>query len=254
MKIVSWNINSLKARKQHVLDYLADNAPDVLMVQELKGMDFPEDDFTAAGFQSVAVPQKAYNGVAVFAKSPIEVIHDKLPGNDHDEQSRYLECRINGLRMINIYAPNGNPAPGDKFDYKLAWLERLFTRLKELRASGEDFLIAGDFNIIPDEQDCYSPKAWEGDALFRPESRAFYRAFIYLGLTDAFRALHTDGGHYTFWDYQAGRWQKDEGIRIDHILLSPRLTDRLQRCEIDRNPRGLDKPSDHTPIWCELSL
>jgi exodeoxyribonuclease-3 len=251
MKIVSWNVNSIKARKDHVLRFLKESAPDVLMVQELKGLDFPEGDFP--GYKTHAVGQKAYNGVAIFTKQPATIIHEALPGDESDEQARYLEFDYEGLRLINIYAPNGNPAPGEKFDYKCAWNERLLTRLQELRANDIDFAIGGDFNIIPEDKDCYNPENWVDDALFRPESRAFYRAFINLGLTDALRVYNAAGGQYTFWDYQAGAWQKDHGIRIDHFLLSPRLADRLNTCTIDREPRGWDKPSDHTPIIIELA-
>lgn len=252
MKIASWNINSLKARKDHVLRFLKETTPDVLMVQELKGLDFPANEFE--GYETHAIGQKAYNGVAVFSKKLLTIIHEGLAGDDSDDQARYIEFETNGLRLINIYAPNGNPAPGEKFDYKCAWNERLYARLKELRADGIDFAIGGDFNIIPEDKDCYNPANWVDDALFRPESRAFYRAFINLGLTDAFRVKNGGSDQYTFWDYQAGAWPKDHGIRIDHFLLSPGVTDRLQACTIDRGPRGWDKPSDHTPIIIELDL
>ena len=253
IKIVSWNVNSIKARKEHVERYLKDAAPDVLMVQELKGLDFPAEDFKALGYETQAVTQKAYNGVAVFSKTSIKVIHDALPGDKKDEQARYIEFETNGLRLIDIYLPNGNPAPGEKFDYKLAWMERLYKRLKELREDNIAFAIGGDFNVIPEDKDCYDPKAWEGDALFRPESHAAFRKLINLGLYEAFRSLHSAGGQYTFWDYQAGRWQKDQGIRIDHFLLSPEIADRLISCNIDKDPRDWDKPSDHTPITIEIA-
>lgn len=253
MKITSWNVNSVKARKEHVERYLKDSAPDVLMVQELKGLDFPAEDFKALGYETEAVTQKAYNGVAVFSKTPIKVIHDALPGDKSDEQARYIEFETNDVRLIDIYLPNGNPAPGEKFEYKLAWMERLYKHLKKLREKNIAFAIGGDFNVIPEDKDCYDPKAWEGDALFRPESHAAFRKLINLGLYEAFRSLHSAGGQYTFWDYQAGRWQKDQGIRIDHFLLSPEIADRLISCSIDREPRGWDKPSDHTPISIEIA-
>ena len=253
IKIVSWNVNSIKARKEHVERYLKDATPDVLMVQELKGLDFPAEDFKALGYETQAVTQKAYNGVAVFSKTPIKVINDALPGDKKDEQARYIEFETNGLRLIDIYLPNGNPAPGDKFDYKLAWMERLYKHLKKLRDDNIAFAIGGDFNVIPEDKDCYDPKAWESDALFRPESHAAFRKLINLGLYEAFRSLHSASGQYTFWDYQAGRWQKDQGIRIDHFLLSPEIADRLIACNIDKDPRGWDKPSDHTPITIEIA-
>ncbi|MBX2833567.1 MAG: exodeoxyribonuclease III [Micavibrio sp.] len=253
MKIVSWNVNSIKARHEHVKRFLSESAPDALMVQELKGLEFPPQDFEALGYHVHAVGQKAYNGVAIFSKTPIEVILNALPGDEEDEQARYIEFETNGLRLIDIYLPNGNPIGTEKFTYKLAWMERLFKRLKTLREENIPFAIGGDFNIIPEDEDCYSPAAWLDDALFQPESRAAYRKIINLGLTDAFRALDNRAHQYTFWDYQAGRWQKDEGIRIDHFLLSPEITDRLINCTIDRTPRGWEKPSDHTPIILEIS-
>lgn len=253
MKITSWNVNSLKARREHVEKYLAESGTDVLMVQELKGEEFPHDDFKALGWETAAKGQKAYNGVAVFSKTPIEVIHDALPGDDTDEQARYIEFETNGLRLINIYLPNGNPIDTEKFPYKLGWMERLYERLKALREDDIAFAIGGDFNVIPQDKDCWDPKAWAGDALAQPESRAAFRKLINLGLYEAFRALHNASGQYTFWDYQAGRWQKNQGIRIDHFLLSPEIADRLQSCSIDKDPRGWDKPSDHTPISIEIA-
>lgn len=253
MKIASWNVNSLKARREHVEKVLKDGGLDVLMVQELKGEEFPSDDFEKLGWNTAFVGQKAYNGVAVFSKTPLEVLHDKLPGDDSDEQARYIEFETNGLRLINIYLPNGNPIGTEKFTYKLGWMERLYARLKELRDNNIPFAIGGDFNVIPEDKDCYDPKAWVDDALAQPESRAAFRKLVNLGLYEAFRALNTQGGQYTFWDYQAGRWQKGEGIRIDHFLLSPETADRLLSCTIDKDPRGWDKPSDHTPIIVEIA-
>lgn len=253
MKIASWNVNSLKARRQHVERYLAESGVDVLMVQELKGEDFPAGDFKTLDWETAFVGQKAYNGVAVFSKTPIKVIHDHLPGDKADEQARYLEFETNGIRLIDIYLPNGNPVPGEKFDYKLKWMQRLYKHLKKLREDNIPFAIGGDFNVIPEDKDCYAPKAWKDDALFQPESKAAFRKLLNLGLYDAFRALHTAAGQYTFWDYQAGAWQKDHGIRIDHFLLSPELADKLESCKIDKDPRGWDKPSDHTPIIVEIA-
>lgn len=258
MKIASWNVNSIKARKDHVIKYLKDTDLDVLMVQELKGMDFPAEDFKAIGYETAAVPQKAYNGVAVFSKTPITVILDKLPGDDTDEQARYIEFETIGpfetpIRLIDIYLPNGNPIDTEKFPYKIDWMKRLHARLSYLRKQNIAFAIGGDFNVIPEDKDCYDPNAWRGDALFQPESIAAFRALINLGLTEAFRVFNKDAGQYSFWDYQAGRWQKDEGIRIDHFLLSPEIADRLIGCEIDKTPRGWERPSDHTPIIIEIS-
>ncbi len=253
MKIASWNVNSIKARKEYVLQYLQDKSLDVLMVQELKGLEFPAEDFAAIGYETAAVTQKAYNGVAVFSKKPITVILDQLPGDETDEQARYIEFETNGLRLINIYLPNGNPVGTEKFTYKLAWMARLRERLKELKDNNIPFAIGGDFNIIPEDKDCHNPKAWAGDALKQPESIAAYRALINLGLNEAYRIYNKSPGEYTFWDYQAGAWQKDNGIRIDHFLLSPEIADRIQNCTIDKTPRGWERPSDHTPIMIEIA-
>ncbi len=248
MKIVSWNVNSIKARLDHVKRYLEENSPDVLMIQELKGLDFPAEEFETIGYHTSAVTQKAYNGVAIISKHPIEIILDKLPDDDTDEQARYIEANINGARVINIYLPNGNPTPGSKYDYKLSWMARLYSRLKTLCDNDTPFIIGGDFNVMPEDKDCHSPKDWEQDALFRTETREAFRSLINLGLTDAFRVFNNRAEQYSFWDYQAGAWQKDNGIRIDHFLLSPVMADKLTSCTINKTPRGWNKPSDHTPI------
>ena len=253
MKIVSWNVNSIKARLEHVKRYLEEESPDVLMIQELKGLEFPSESFESIGYQSISVPQKAYNGVAILSKHPISVIHSALPNNEKDEQARYLEADINGLRLINIYLPNGNPAPGQKYSYKLEWMEHLHARLKNMTDTDTPFIIGGDFNVIPEDKDCHSPKEWKNDALFHLETRKIFRALLNLGLTDAFRVFNTHAKQYTFWDYQAGAWQKNNGIRIDHFLLSPTMADHLTSCTINKTPRGWDKPSDHTPIEIVIS-
>ena len=250
MKIVIWNVNSVKARLDHVKRYLEVESPDILMIQELKGLEFPADEFTPLGYQTDAVTQKSYNGVATFAKAPFDTILNALPG---DEQARYLEIEQGGMRFINIYLPNGNPAPGDKYTYKLAWMDRLVARTQELLAADIPFLIGGDFNVIPEDKDCHDPAAWRGDALFREETHEKFRTLLNLGLYDAFRAYDNRAEQYSFWDYQAGAWQKNNGIRIDHFLLSPALADRLQSCRIDKEPRGWDKPSDHTPVILEIA-
>lgn len=251
MKIAIWNVNSIKARTEHVKRWLAANSPDILMIQELKGLDFPHDAFE--GYEIHAVGQKAYNGVAIFSKTPFTIILNRLPGDEADEQSRYLEIEMqDGTHIINIYLPNGNPAPGDKFDYKLKWMDRLYDRLASLRADNIPFIIGGDFNVIPDARDCWDPKLWENDALYRLETRSKFRALLNLGLTDAFRALNQKDHQYTFWDYQAGCWPADKGIRIDHFLLSPTMADRIQSCTIDKTPRGEESPSDHTPVILEI--
>ncbi len=252
MKIASWNVNSIKARLDHVKTWLEKNRPDVLMIQELKGEAFPIADFESIGYHVAFRGQKAYNGVATLSLHPIEMVSDRLLGDDADEQARYLETRINNIRLMNIYLPNGNPVDSEKYPYKLAWMNRLQNRITGLRNQRDPFLVAGDFNVIPRDDDCYDPKAWADDALFRPQTRHAFRSIINLGMLDAHQALHPGAGHYTFWDYQAGAWPGNKGIRIDHILLSPILADRLESCWIDRDPRGWDKASDHTPILATL--
>jgi exodeoxyribonuclease-3 len=258
-RIASWNVNSIKARLPNVLDWLRSAAPDIVLLQELKCVEenFPALEIGELGYNAAVSGQKTYNGVAILSKTPIEVEHRALPGGDDDDQARYIEAVTETdagvLRVASIYLPNGNPVDTDKFGYKLSWMARLEAHARALLALEEPVVLGGDYNVIPDDQDCYDPAAWEGDALFRPESRSAFRALVNLGLTDAFRAFHRDQpGTYTFWDYQGGAWNKDHGIRIDHLLLSPQAADLLAGSDIDRGPRGKEKASDHTPIWCEL--
>lgn len=256
MKIATWNVNSIKVRLSAVLDWIREAQPDVLLLQETKitADDFPRFEFEALGYRCHAVGQRAYNGVAIVSRGPIEDVVEALPGDVEDSQARYVEATVGGLRVASIYLPNGNPAPGDKYDYKLAWMDRLLRHAETLLESEHPFVLAGDYNVIPTEADVYHPAGWVDDALFMLDSRRAFRSIVNLGLTDAFRALHPDRTRaYTFWDYQAGRWQNDEGIRIDHILLSPAATDRLIACDIDAGPRGRPKASDHTPVWCEVA-
>ena len=252
-RLASWNVNSIKARLEHVSSWLQSVAPDVLLLQEIKTLDFPSLVFEAIGYQSVAVTQKSYNGVAVLSRHPIEVVTTTLAGDEEDSHARYLETRIAGLRVVDIYLPNGNPIGTDKFAYKLAWMDRLRARMAKWLEDGIPTAIGGDFNVIPEDIDCDKPANWVRDALFQPEPRDRYRAMLAAGYTDAFRALHPDeGGQYTYWDYFRQAFERNRGIRIDHFLLSPSLASRLQSCTIDRTPRGLEKPSDHTPILIEL--
>jgi len=253
MKLVSWNVNSIKARGEHVHRFLKESAPDILMLQELKGEIFATDSFE--GYHAKAVTQKAYNGVAIISKHPINTLLTALPGLGDDEQSRYIEADINGIRVINIYLSNGNPVEGgshEKFLYKLRWMDALIARVKILRAEGVPFVIGGDFNIIPCAIDCHDIKACQGDALHHPEGLKLWRTLLNTGLTDAYRIHDSSKEKYTFWDYQAGAWPKNNGIRIDHFLTSPQITDRIESCVIDKNPRGWDRPSDHTPIALTL--
>ena len=254
MKIATWNVNSIRARLPRVLEWLAEAAPDVALLQEIKtvGEDFPGLEIGELGYNVAVCGQKTYNGVAILANRPIEDVIAVLPGDDDDDQARYIEAVVGDVRVASIYLPNGNPVDSAKFPYKLAWMDRLHERVRALLAFEEAVVLGGDYNVAPTDDDVYDPDAWADDALCRPQSRARFRAILYLGLTEAYRALHADAGAYTFWDYQKGRWQRDEGLRIDHLLLSPQAADRLEACDIDRGPRGKEKASDHTPVWCEL--
>lgn len=260
VRIASWNVNSVKARLPNVLDWLKQASPDVLLLQEIKCQDegFPLLEVEAAGYHAAVHGQKSYNGVAILAKHPITDVVRGLPApanpdGTNDEQARYIEASVAGFRVASIYLPNGNPAPGDKFDYKLRWMHRLIAHAKTLLASDQPVVLAGDYNVCPTDDDVYDPANWVLDALCRPESRALFRELCHLGLIEAFRALHPEAGRYTFWDYQAGAWPRDNGLRIDHVLLSPQAADRLVACDIDKGPRGQEKASDHTPIWVELA-
>lgn len=259
MKIATWNVNSLKARRDHLIRWLDAFDPDVVLLQELKGVEdiFPLMEVNAAGYEAAVVGQKTYNGVAILSKTPIEVTARRLPSltpdDDEDEQARYVEGIVQGIRMGCIYLPNGNPTPGDKYDYKLRWMRRLYAHARELLKTDEAFVLGGDYNVIPEAHDVHDPKKWATDALYLPQSRGALRSIVNLGLTDAFSTLNPGGGRYSWWDYRAGSWDRDEGCRIDHLLLSPQAADRLTASGIDKTPRGWDKPSDHTPVWCELS-
>ena len=224
-----------------------------LLLQELKGTEFPVTVFKDLGYESVAVTQKTYNGVAILSRHPIETICTTLAGDEADSHARYLETTILGIRIVNIYLPNGNPVGSDKFAYKLAWMDRLHQQMCAWLEKDVPVLIGGDFNVIPEDIDCHKPASWIHDALFQPEPRARYRALLSLGYRDAFRSLHPEeAGQFTFWDYFRQAFEHNRGIRIDHFLLSPKLAGRLKSCEIDKQPRAQEKPSDHTPIIVEL--
>ncbi|MGZ2258182.1 exodeoxyribonuclease III [Roseobacter sp. A03A-229] len=259
MKIATFNINGIKARIAALPDWLDEAQPDVVLLQEIKSVDeaFPTELFEERGYNVETHGQKSFNGVAILSKLPLEDVTRGLPGDDADEQARYIEATVVGdhhaLRICGLYLPNGNPAPGPKYDYKLAWMERLQARAETLLAEETPFLMAGDYNIIPQAEDAATPDSWREDALFRLESRTAFRQLINLGLTDAFRARTQGPGHYSFWDYQAGAWNRNLGIRIDHLLLCPQAADMLQDCAIDKDVRGRDKPSDHVPVWVDLA-
>jgi exodeoxyribonuclease-3 len=225
----------------------------VLLLQELKGTEFPSDVFSSLGYENVAVTQKGYNGVAILSRSPIESVSNALSGDASDTHARYLEVIVAGIRIVDIYLPNGNPIGTEKFDYKLAWMERLITKMSQWKADGIPTVIGGDFNVIPEDIDCHKPASWIHDALFQPEPRALYRAMLALGYTDAFRSLHPEErGQFTFWDYFRQAFENNRGIRIDHFLVSPSLQLKIEACEIDKGPRSQPKPSDHTPILLTL--
>ena len=256
MKIASWNVNSVKARLPHLLSFLEDARPDVLCLQETKCLaaDFPMLEVKALGYHVETIGQRAYNGVALLSQQPAEDLVSELLGNAEDGQPRYIEATFGNVRIASVYLPNGNPVGTDKFTYKLAWMERLIDHTRELLRCELPFVLAGDYNICPTDDDVYDPVAFRDDALCRHEARSRFRALLYLGLTDAYRVFHPEAHRYTFWDYQAGRWHRDEGLRIDHLLLSPHAADRIASCDIDKKPRAKERSSDHTPIWCELAV
>ncbi|POF29371.1 exodeoxyribonuclease III [Roseibium marinum] len=259
MKIATWNINGVKARIDTVLAWLKETSPDVACLQEIKSVDenFPRQPFEDLGYNVETHGQKGFNGVALLAKSPLEDVQRGLPGNDADEQARYIEAGIStaggAIRFGCLYLPNGNPLGTEKFPYKLEWMDRLIAHAERRLAEETPFLLLGDYNVIPDPVDAKNPENWIGDALFQPESRRRFRALTHLGLTEAVRSCSEEADIYTFWDYQAGAWQKNNGIRIDHILMSAQATDRMTGCGIDKHVRGWEKPSDHVPVWVKLA-
>ena len=259
MIVASWNINSVRLRLPLLLDYLKERAPDVLCLQELKCTDeqFPRGEIEDAGYNALVHGQKSWNGVAILSRRPLDETQRGLPGVE-DEQSRYLEALTQDgsgaiMRVATIYLPNGNPPGTDKTAYKYAWMDRLRAHARDLLKLEEPLVLAGDYNVIPAPQDARDPRAWEGDALYLPETRQRFRTLVNLGFTDALRACSDAGGLYTFWDYQAGAWQKNNGIRIDHLLLSPEAADRLSGVAVDKHTRAWEKPSDHVPVWLDYA-
>ena len=258
MRVATWNVNSVNARLETVLGWFREAAPDVACLQEIKCVDekFPAAEFEALGYNCAVHGQKSYNGVAIVSKTPLEDVRKGLPGDDGDDHARYLEAVVSGprpTRVAAIYLPNGNPIGTDKFAYKLAWMDRLARHASELLTLEERLVLAGDYNVIPEPEDADDPASWMGDALFQPQTRAAFRRLKWLGLTDAYEAADGAPGGYTFWDYQAGAWQRNHGIRIDHALLSPQAADYLESVTIHRDVRARDKPSDHVPVVVELT-
>lgn len=260
MKLATWNINGVKARISNMIAWLEKASPDILCLQETKSTDenFPREALEDCGYNIATHGQKGFNGVAILSKYPFDEVIPRLPGDESDQQARYLEAVIStqagAIRVASIYLPNGNPVDSDKFPYKLAWMDRLHAHARDILAREEMAVLAGDYNIIPEPQDTYDPNAWRNDALFRHESRDRYHSLLALGYLDAVRACNDRPELYTFWDYQAGAWKKNNGIRIDHILLSPQASDRLVNVRIDSQPRNWERPSDHVPVIASLDV
>ena len=258
MKIASFNINGIKARFEALSAWLEEFKPDVALLQEIKSVDegFPREHFEDMGYRVETHGQKGFNGVAILSRLPLEDVSRGLPGDETDEQARWIEATVMGdkraVRVCGLYLPNGNPAPGPKYDYKLAWMARMEAHARGLLAEEAPLVLAGDYNVIPQDIDAARPEVWREDALALPQSRAAFRRLLNLGLTEAIRTRMAQPGLYSFWDYQAGAWEKNNGIRIDHLLLSPQAADLLIDCGIEKNVRGREKPSDHVPVWIEL--
>ena len=260
MRFATWNVNSIKQRVDNAVAWLKERQPDIVCLQETKCVDdaFPRAPFEALGYNIAVHGQKTFNGVAVLSKLPFDEVTPRLPGDDGDDHARFLEIQVSTsggvVRVASIYLPNGNPVGTEKYTYKIRWMERLLHYAYERMALEEPLVIAGDYNVIPAPADVYDPAAWTADALFLPESREKFHALVNLGLTDAIRSVSDSDGLYTFWDYQAGAWQKNYGIRIDHLLLSPQAADRIAAAGIDKHVRSWEKPSDHVPVWIDLAI
>ncbi|MEW7006804.1 exodeoxyribonuclease III [Lentilitoribacter sp. EG35] len=259
MKIVTWNINGIKARIENLKIWLQESQPDIACLQEIKSVDenFPREEIEALGYHVETHGQKGFNGVALISKISPDEVNRGLPGDDTDEQARFIEgvyATDKGvIRVVSLYLPNGNPVETEKYPYKLNWMARLETFAKKRMAFEEPLVLAGDYNIIPEPHDCKNPSDWEGDAAFRPESHEAYRKFVNLGFTDALRNVNDEEKTYTFWDYQAGAWQKNNGIRIDHLMLSPEAANMLASVEVEKHVRAWEKPSDHVPVAAYLN-
>ncbi|MGA0564094.1 exodeoxyribonuclease III [Ancylobacter sp. VNQ12] len=260
MRIATWNVNSIRLRLDNTLAWLTERQPDIVCLQEIKCQDeqFPREAFEQLGYNVAVHGQKGFNGVAVLSRLPFDEVTSGLPGGDGDVQSRFIEVVVSTgegvVRVCGIYLPNGNPVETEKYPYKLEWMARLKAHIANRLAYEEPLVVCGDYNVIPEPEDAANPAAWAGDALFLPQTRAAFREILNLGMTDALRATTDAPGLYSFWDYQAGAWQRNNGIRIDHLLLSPQATDRLKATGIDKHVRGWEKPSDHVPVWADLAF
>lgn len=260
MRIATWNVNSIRQRLDSLTAWLKERQPDIVCLQEIKCQDdaFPREPLEALGYNVAVHGQKTFNGVALLSKLPLEEVKSGLIGDEADVQARFLEALVSTktgvVRVVSLYLPNGNPAPGEKYDYKLRWMDRLIGFVRERMKLEEPLVLAGDYNVIPTAADARNPEAWVNDALFLPKTREKFRTLIDLGLTDGLRATSDDPDLYSFWDYQAGAWQKNNGIRIDHLLLSPQAADTLTGAGIDKHVRAWDKPSDHVPVYVDLNI
>jgi exodeoxyribonuclease III len=260
MRIATWNINSIKQRMDNLTAWLSERQPDIVCLQETKCIDdaFPREPLQELGYNVAVHGQKAFNGVAILSRFPLDEVTARLPGDNEDDHARFLEAVVStsrgALRLASVYLPNGNPPDTDKYTYKIRWMDRLIHYAHEQLQLEEPLIMAGDFNVIPSELDARHPARWAGDALFLPRTREKFRALSNLGLTDAVRATSEGPGPFTFWDYQAGAWQRNDGIRIDHLLLSPQAADRLTATGVDKHVRAWEKPSDHVPVWADLDL
>ena len=260
MRIATWNVNSIKQRLDNLTAWLAERQPDVVCLQETKCMDdaFPREPLEALGYNVAVHGQKTFNGVAILSKVRFDEVTPRLPGDAEDDHARFIEAVVSvdggAVRVASIYLPNGNPPDSDKYPYKIKWMERLIRYAHERLELEEPLILAGDFNVIPSAADARNPDAWRGDALFLPQTRTKFHALCNLGLSDAIRASSDADGLYTFWDYQAGAWQKNNGIRIDHLLMSPQAADRFLAAGIDKHVRAWEKPSDHVPVWVDLAV
>ncbi|PZQ81142.1 MAG: exodeoxyribonuclease III [Ancylobacter novellus] len=260
MRIATWNVNSIRLRLDNTLAWLAERQPDIVCLQEIKCQDeqFPREAFEQLGYNVAVHGQKGFNGVAVLSRLPFDEVTSGLPGGDGDVQSRFIEVVVSTpqgvVRVCGIYLPNGNPVDTEKYPYKLEWMARLKAHIANRLAYEEPLVVCGDYNVIPEPEDAANPAAWAGDALFLPQTRAAFREILNLGMTDALRATTQAPGLYSFWDYQAGAWQRNNGIRIDHLLLSPQAADRLKATGIDKHVRDWEKPSDHVPVWADLAI
>jgi exodeoxyribonuclease III len=260
MRIATWNVNSIKQRVDNLAAWLKERAPDIVCLQEIKCIDnaFPRETFEALGYNVAVHGQKTFNGVAILSKLPFDEVTPRLPDDDEDDHARFIEAVVSTkagvVRVASIYLPNGNPPDTEKYPYKLKWMDRLFRYAQERMKLEEPLILAGDYNAIPAASDVHNPNAWTGDALYLPQTRTQWRRLCQLGLTDAIRAVSDAPGLYTFWDYQAGAWQKNNGIRIDHLLLSPQAADRLLAAGIDKYVRAWEKPSDHVPVHVDLAI